>query len=616
MMNIEEQLNMLKNTTMSTEEKSAIRGAVASYMVKNPAVVRNPEEDRLQYRKTSNNNKMFSSLISFKSMTIAIIIALLLGGGTSFAAENALPGDALYPIKVHVNERVQELAAVSDEAEVKVQAKLATRRLEEAEKLAVQGRLDAQTQNDLDTRFTKHYEKARVSIASDANISAETVADFEVSLAAHAQILANVETGRSQKQLVNLRDNVRESLSVVSNTRENAETRAVSAEANVQVSAEGALKAAENKIAEVRKFFEAKKEQLSANAQAEVRIRLDASTAAVAEGKAKIEAKAYADAFALFKKASREAQSAKLLIVAYQDLDSRDAERPDEDVTTPCPETGCPDESTTSNDEEGGGVSAEVGGSVDISVGSGTVCPSIYAPVCGVNGRTYSSSCDARVAGMNIAHNGACEVEKACPQDARICPDGSAVGRTGPNCEFAACPIPVPSGNECRTDSDCAEGYACIDVSPVVRLGVENLRCWKKDMPTPICLAPSTRISTPNGDVLVKDMKEGMSVWTVDAKGNRVAGTVTRSGSMVAPTGHKVMHIRTQNGHELFVSPGHKVADGREAGAIKAGDMLGGDRVTLAELIPYRDARTYDILASGDTGMYFANGILLQSTLK
>ena len=28
----------------------------------------------------------------------------------------------------------------------------------------------------------------------------------------------------------------------------------------------------------------------------------------------------------------------------------------------------------------------------------------------------------------------------ACTQEAKICPDGSAVGRTGPNCEFAACP--------------------------------------------------------------------------------------------------------------------------------------------------------------------------------
>ncbi len=29
----------------------------------------------------------------------------------------------------------------------------------------------------------------------------------------------------------------------------------------------------------------------------------------------------------------------------------------------------------------------------------------------------------------------------ACTLEAKICPDGSAVGRTGPNCEFAACPV-------------------------------------------------------------------------------------------------------------------------------------------------------------------------------
>lgn len=28
---------------------------------------------------------------------------------------------------------------------------------------------------------------------------------------------------------------------------------------------------------------------------------------------------------------------------------------------------------------------------------------------------------------------------KACTQEAKLCPDGSYVGRTGPNCEFAAC---------------------------------------------------------------------------------------------------------------------------------------------------------------------------------
>ncbi len=33
---------------------------------------------------------------------------------------------------------------------------------------------------------------------------------------------------------------------------------------------------------------------------------------------------------------------------------------------------------------------------------------------------------------------------KACTQEAKICPDGTAVGRTGPNCEFARCPREEP----------------------------------------------------------------------------------------------------------------------------------------------------------------------------
>ncbi|MFM2331147.1 MAG: hypothetical protein RLZZ26_654 [Candidatus Parcubacteria bacterium] len=33
--------------------------------------------------------------------------------------------------------------------------------------------------------------------------------------------------------------------------------------------------------------------------------------------------------------------------------------------------------------------------------------------------------------------------EKACTAEAKICPDGTAVGRGGPNCEFAACPAVV-----------------------------------------------------------------------------------------------------------------------------------------------------------------------------
>lgn len=33
----------------------------------------------------------------------------------------------------------------------------------------------------------------------------------------------------------------------------------------------------------------------------------------------------------------------------------------------------------------------------------------------------------------------------SCTMEAKICPDGSAVGRTGPDCEFSPCPGDEPS---------------------------------------------------------------------------------------------------------------------------------------------------------------------------
>lgn len=205
----------------------------------------------------------------------------------------------------------------------------------------------------------------------------------------------------------------------------------------------------------------------------------------------------------------------------------------------------------------------------------------------------------------------------ACIMDAKICPGGSAVGRVGPNCEFAECPpADGGQGTACQSDGDCSSGYVCLDPSPVVREGESNLRCWKKGMPTPICLSGDTRIETPNGDVSVKDMKKGMSVWTVDSTGKKIPGRVALIGKTFAPIGHTIVHLKLSDKRELYFSSGHKVADGRKAMELRAGDTLQGTAILSANLMPYTEEYTYDILPEGDTGMYFANGILLQSTLR
>src|SRR5262249_59637138 len=66
---------------------------------------------------------------------------------------------------------------------------------------------------------------------------------------------------------------------------------------------------------------------------------------------------------------------------------------------------------------------------------------------------------------------------------------------------------------------------------------------------------------------------------------------------------------------EVFASPGHPTADGRTLAQLQPGDALDGARVLSAKRIRYADEYTYDILPSGGTGAYWANGILLGSTL-
>ena len=131
----------------------------------------------------------------------------------------------------------------------------------------------------------------------------------------------------------------------------------------------------------------------------------------------------------------------------------------------------------------------------------------------------------------------------------------------------------------------------------------------------PICLAASTLIATPTGAVRVTDVRVGTVVWTQAAGGSRVAAPVVEIGSMQAPAGHEMVHLVLADGREVLVSPGHRTADGRAIGALRTGDLLDGSTVILSELVPYGDGKTYDLLPAGATGRYWANGILLSSTL-
>lgn len=130
------------------------------------------------------------------------------------------------------------------------------------------------------------------------------------------------------------------------------------------------------------------------------------------------------------------------------------------------------------------------------------------------------------------------------------------------------------------------------------------------------CLSSWSEIDTPDGRVGVKDVVEGLKVWTINKSGQKVEGTVLKVSKTAVPLDHQVVHLVLADGRAVWVSPGHPTADGRVVGDLRAGERYDGSAVVLAELRQYTDGFTYDILPSGETGFYWADGVLLGSTLK
>ena len=134
--------------------------------------------------------------------------------------------------------------------------------------------------------------------------------------------------------------------------------------------------------------------------------------------------------------------------------------------------------------------------------------------------------------------------------------------------------------------------------------------------PCPICLSGNTVIDTPNGPVNIKELKKGMTLFTQDASGNRTIGTVLETGKTMVLPSHKMIHLVLDDNRSLYGSPNHPTADGRHLGDLKVGNTLDGVKIRMVELVSYNDTHTYDLLPSGQTGFYWANGILIDSTMK
>lgn len=321
-----EQLNKAaKNIRLSDEDKSAARRVLAAFINRRPV-----------------NAAVFGRRRLLKTMPLTLVFALLAGGGMSYAAEGALPGDLLYAVKISFNEEVRALLATNAEDKADWETKRVERRLEEVEKLAADGRLDAEAKEKAESNFEARADKAQERITElrerrDFKTAASIGSRLEASLRAHEQILSRLAVEGPTTTLTSVASRVRVKADAVTREREDVEAKfAAGGWSDVMSAAEGKMDAAENKIAEVRKYFARFETAAPAAAApetaarqdivpgktmtAEAESRLQLAEDVFAEAEAKFGAGAYGEAFVLFQKAERTAQEAKLLLDARRDF--------------------------------------------------------------------------------------------------------------------------------------------------------------------------------------------------------------------------------------------------------------------------------------------------------
>ncbi len=351
--NLKQLFQDAREMRLSGDEKSLLQATLLNHVRKNKS------QRQHVYRSNIQPFKLY------KPMPIIIAILLALGGGTSFAAQNALPGDALYPIKIHVTEQVQGLATLSDESKANWEAMLANRRLQEAEELAAKSKLNAEARADLEANFETHANKAQERIQKladvDAKAAADIAANFQTSLQAHDRIMSDIGTstdGEAEAQLKVLSVKVKSETKDASEDRVKSETE-VKAAPDVQAAAQGRLRAAQNKVAEVTKFIENKKDVLGADATLQAQAQLKLAADLIAQGNVQLNAKNYAGAFTIFGQAHAKAQQVKMLVDAKAHFEDED------DASISSSPSASPQTSVSSSP------SPSVSGRVDIEIDHG-----------------------------------------------------------------------------------------------------------------------------------------------------------------------------------------------------------------------------------------------------
>jgi hypothetical protein len=209
-----------KTIRMRAAEKRALRERIVSYMEYHP--MRVPLADAAaapQGAPASLASEPFVTmrLSSWQFRTFAGVFSLMFMIGVPAFAERSVPGDALYLMKVNVNEEVLGSLTWDSAGKVAWEAERVERRIAEARLLAQEGKLTEETEAQLAETVREHTESASREIATLRETDAESAevaqAALESTLEVQTAMLATETSSSSPAVLALVIEQVKEGVS-------------------------------------------------------------------------------------------------------------------------------------------------------------------------------------------------------------------------------------------------------------------------------------------------------------------------------------------------------------------------------------------------------------------
>lgn len=199
-------LNKINGLSLSRDEKDEMRHRIHEYVDMNPVRGGASHEASIV--------DMFVQFVRVRYVAAAMVAFMVIAG--SVAAENALPGDMLYPVKTGFNEEIMQSLAFSQESQAEVETALLKRRLEEIESLSADSSIDNNDYAELIKRVDYHAANADYHLGKLAAMKKESTeeirAEMQASLEVHEDVLSHLSLNKStttRKHLAELIDTVR-----------------------------------------------------------------------------------------------------------------------------------------------------------------------------------------------------------------------------------------------------------------------------------------------------------------------------------------------------------------------------------------------------------------------